>query len=180
MINSRKLSQAALEEAKKALHRKEHRTARRWAEKAASLAPDNEEPWLFLAAVASPRASLAYLQRALIINPDSSNARRGMRWAVKRWRQKTPKIAPVLDLSAVTRGANELPSIFARPRLAVAPSSLDDSYSEGPTGVSKPGSQEQAGVQFTQNNYSPKALSQVEIYRQTQNQISTFKRKVAA
>ena len=92
----------------------------------------------------------------------------------------TPKIAPVLDLSAVTRGANELPSIFARPRLAVAPSSLDDSYSEGPTGVSKPGSQEQAGVQFTQNNYSPKALSQVEIYRQTQNQISTFKRKVAA
>ena len=30
--------------------------------------------------------------------------------------------------------------------------------------------------QFTQNNYSPKALSRVEIYRQTNNQFSTFER----
>ena len=31
--------------------------------------------------------------------------------------------------------------------------------------------------QFTQNNYSPKALSAIEIYRQTKNQFSAFERK---
>jgi len=121
MKNSRKLSQAALEEAKKALHRKDNRTARRWAEKAASLAPDNEQPWLFLAAIASPRASLAYLQRALIINPNSINARRGMRWAVKRWRQKTPKIAPARNIRI---HANISPESLTTPRPALLPWAL--------------------------------------------------------
>ena len=32
--------------------------------------------------------------------------------------------------------------------------------------------------QFTQNNYSPKALSRAEIYRQTKNQFSVMKRTV--
>jgi hypothetical protein len=31
---------------------------------------------------------------------------------------------------------------------------------------------------FTQNNYSPKALSRVEIYRQTKNQFSAIERMV--
>ena len=30
-------------------------------------------------------------------------------------------------------------------------------------------------ISYTQNNYSPKALSRLEIYRQTQNQIATIK-----
>ena len=30
--------------------------------------------------------------------------------------------------------------------------------------------------QFTQNNYSPKALSRIEIYRQTKNQLSAIER----
>ena len=34
--------------------------------------------------------------------------------------------------------------------------------------------------QFTQNNYSPKALSRIEIYRQTKNQFSTLKGLVEA
>jgi lipoprotein-anchoring transpeptidase ErfK/SrfK len=37
-----------------------------------------------LAAVASPRASLVYLLRALEINPNSQTARRGLRWAIRR------------------------------------------------------------------------------------------------
>jgi hypothetical protein len=121
MNDSRKLSQAALEKAKKALHRKDHRTARRWAEKAASLAPDNEQPWIFLAALASPRASLAYLKRALIINPNSSNARRGMRWAIKRWREKTPKIAPARNIRIQ---ANISPESLTTPRSALLPWAL--------------------------------------------------------
>ena len=33
---------------------------------------------------------------------------------------------------------------------------------------------------FTQNNYSPKALSRIDIYRQTKNQLSAFKGPVKA
>ena len=41
-------------------------------------------PWLLLAAVASPQASLGYLKRALQVNPNSPRARKGMEWAMKR------------------------------------------------------------------------------------------------
>ena len=58
--------------------------ARRWAEQAAKLAPQLEDPWLILASVASPRASVAFIERALQINPDSPRARKGMQWALKR------------------------------------------------------------------------------------------------
>lgn len=34
--------------------------------------------------------------------------------------------------------------------------------------------------QFTQNNYSPKALSRIDIYRQTKNQFSALERMVKA
>ncbi len=93
-----KQAQIALEKAQNALQRKDYRSARRWAERAASLASDREEPWLFLAAIASPRASLIYLKRALKINPNSTRARQGMRWAIKRWRKSKPKVKPARNL----------------------------------------------------------------------------------
>lgn len=83
-------AQQALKNAQEALKRKDKRAARRWAEKAVSLAPEREEPWLFLASVASPRASLEYLQHALEINPQSQFARKGMHWAIQRWRKEAP------------------------------------------------------------------------------------------
>jgi lipoprotein-anchoring transpeptidase ErfK/SrfK len=48
-----------------------------------------EDPWLLLAVVASPRASLAYLQRALQVNPTSRRARAGMHWAAARARKSS-------------------------------------------------------------------------------------------
>lgn len=60
--------------------------ARRIAQSAIALDPEQEEAWLILAAVASPAASLAYLKRALEINPNSERARRGMHWAIQRYR----------------------------------------------------------------------------------------------
>lgn len=62
--------------------------ARRWAELAVSLAPDQETPWLVLASLASPRASIEYLNKALEINPGSKRARKGMSWAVGRYRKE--------------------------------------------------------------------------------------------
>lgn len=58
--------------------------ARRLARQAAKLAPEQEEPWLLLAAMATPAASLAYLKEALRINPRSTRARKAMRWAQER------------------------------------------------------------------------------------------------
>lgn len=65
--------------------------ARRWAERAAALSPELEEPWLILAGLASPRASISYLERALKINPNSERAHKGMHWAVERLRDDEKK-----------------------------------------------------------------------------------------
>lgn len=62
--------------------------ARRWAEKAVALSPDQETPWLVLASLGSPRASIDYILRALEINPNSKRARKGMHWAVQRYRDQ--------------------------------------------------------------------------------------------
>jgi len=60
--------------------------ARRLAHKAAGVAPNQEEPWLMLAAVAAPRASLEYLKQALKINPRSAPAKKALKWAQERLR----------------------------------------------------------------------------------------------
>ena len=76
----------AVEKAREALRNGNRTEAREWAEHAASLAPQMEDPWLILAAVASPRASVEYIRTALKINPNSPRARKGMEWAMQRLR----------------------------------------------------------------------------------------------
>jgi len=76
----------SVEKAREALRDGNRTEARQWAEHAASLAPQMEDPWLILAAVASPRASLEYIQTALKINPNSERARKGLEWATQRLR----------------------------------------------------------------------------------------------
>jgi lipoprotein-anchoring transpeptidase ErfK/SrfK len=74
----------AVQKAREALRDNNRSEARHWAEKAAALAPQMEDPWLILAVVASPRASLEYVQRALKIEPDSPRARKALQWAMGR------------------------------------------------------------------------------------------------
>jgi len=80
--------------AQQALRNGERRAARRWAEKAVELEPGSEEAWLVLAAVASPRASVNYLEQALKINPQSLRAQKGMEWALERLQGERP-VSPV-------------------------------------------------------------------------------------
>jgi len=54
----------ALNEAKDALNHGELQRARRLALKAVNLAPEHEEPWLYLASVSSPDASIVYLKKS--------------------------------------------------------------------------------------------------------------------
>ncbi|HEY9152155.1 MAG TPA: L,D-transpeptidase family protein [Anaerolineales bacterium] len=76
----------SVEKAREALRNGNRTEARQWAEHAASLAPQMEDPWLILAAIASPHASVEYIKTALKINPNSERARRGMEWAMQRLR----------------------------------------------------------------------------------------------
>ncbi|UYN90246.1 MAG: L,D-transpeptidase [Anaerolineales bacterium] len=69
--------------------------ARRLARQAAKLAPQQEEPWLLLAAMAAPAASMAYLKEALRINPRSTRARKAMQWAQERTESKKQARAQV-------------------------------------------------------------------------------------
>jgi lipoprotein-anchoring transpeptidase ErfK/SrfK len=81
----------SVEKAREALRTGNRTEARQWAEHAASLAPQMEDPWLILAAVASPRASVEYLQTALKINPNSERAHNGMEWATQRLHNPQPE-----------------------------------------------------------------------------------------
>jgi lipoprotein-anchoring transpeptidase ErfK/SrfK len=83
-------AQKAIQNAREALRSGDRSAARRWAEQAAKLAPQLEDPWLILASVANPRASVAFIERALKINPDSPRARKGMRWALSRLQEVPP------------------------------------------------------------------------------------------
>ena len=92
----------AIHQARLALKKGDRRAARRWAEQAAALAPNEEDPWLLLAGIASPKASLVYLRRALEINPQSNIARKGMHWAIQRYRALPPPARRPRPVQAIT------------------------------------------------------------------------------
>jgi lipoprotein-anchoring transpeptidase ErfK/SrfK len=71
--------------AREALRRGDKSSARQLGERAAPLMPDMEDVWLVLAASdPNPQDALAYAQKALEINPQSTRARRGVEWASGR------------------------------------------------------------------------------------------------
>ena len=86
--------------------------ARRWAEMAVELGPDSEEAWLTLAAVASPRASINYLEQALKINPQSQRAQKGMHWAKERLLGEQPT-------SPIGRVVSEIESTIKQPNSGI-------------------------------------------------------------
>jgi Uncharacterized protein conserved in bacteria len=81
-------SREALAYAREALKNGANEEARRWAEHAANLAPQSEDPWLVLATVAkNPQESVDYVRKALDLNPNSIRAKKGMEWALQRARE---------------------------------------------------------------------------------------------
>ena len=82
----------ALKHAYEALRAGNKQSARRWAWIIIAQTPDMEEPWLVLAAVSNPRASIVYCQRALAIHPNSPLALKALEWARARkpWEQSEP------------------------------------------------------------------------------------------
>ena len=90
-----------------------------------------------------------------------------------------PTIRPVLDLSNVESRIGKLNTMLSRTQaLSISASMNKDRTSEIQNGGGKPNTN--STFTFTQNNYSPKSLSRVELYRQTNNQFSAFERMVKA
>lgn len=79
-----------------------------------------------------------------------------------------PVITPTLDLSRVTQEAQNVGSLFDSVKIGAGIPEIQNEY-ENATGTT---------FNFYQTNNSPKALSATDIYRQTKNQFSTFKRTV--
>lgn len=82
-----------------------------------------------------------------------------------------PTITPILDLSNVRKGANEISGLFAKNAADVAASNLNGTNQNGGNN---------SGMTFIQNNYSPKSLNRIELYRQTKNQFAAAKGLVNA
>ncbi len=89
-----------------------------------------------------------------------------------------PTIRPVLDLSDVETGTGRLNALFSRTQAMSISAGMNRTAEEIQNGGNVSGSGNV--YSFTQNNYSPKALSRLEIYRQTKNQFSAMKGLVEA
>lgn len=91
-----------------------------------------------------------------------------------------PIITPVLDLSNIERDASSISSLLGNNRSLSMTSSISGTMSNnrniqnGVNGTDNTDSNNQT-YQFIQNNYSPKALSRIDIYRQTKNQFASMK-----
>ena len=82
-----------------------------------------------------------------------------------------PVIRPVIDMSDVTESASRIDSMLSHEQ-AVA---ISTTQNAGKLQNGEPDPSMGAVYNFTQNNYSPKALSRLEIYRQTRNQFAMLK-----
>ena len=90
-----------------------------------------------------------------------------------------PTIRPVLDLSNVQSGTRQINAMFSRTQAMSINANMSRAHTSGnQNGGFQDGSAATYNY-FTQNNYSPKALSRVEIYRQTKNQFSAMKGTVS-
>ena len=93
-----------------------------------------------------------------------------------------PTIRPVLDLSTVRSDATQISSMLKAQKVQVS-----DAYSlasdiettkataDAATAAKTEVTPSITEIKYEQNNYSPKALTDIEVYRETKNAISTIK-----
>ena len=88
-----------------------------------------------------------------------------------------PMIRPILDLSDVEEKSHRLNTLFSRSQALTVSTGIAASRGQN---LQNEDTSPNTGnsYKFIQNNYSPKALSRTEIYRQTKNQFSAIERMV--
>jgi phage-related protein len=94
----------------------------------------------------------------------------------------TPVITPVIDLTNVKEGIQSIDQNFGSKKTLVVDGNISAAgivagqiKGSSSQAVSDAQTSQNQNITFNQNNYSPKALSRVEIYRQTKNQITSLK-----
>ena len=90
-----------------------------------------------------------------------------------------PTIRPVLDLSNVSNGVGKLTALTSKTQAMKISAGMNRESS----GTNQNGNDKTSianNYNFTQNNYSPKSLSRIDIYRQTKNQFAALKGLVEA
>ena len=94
----------------------------------------------------------------------------------------SPMITPVLDMNQVNEGVKEINDIFNKSKFSSLgrANSTASAFSRNISAMNtanNPQARTADNVVFSfeQNNYSPKALSRIDIYRQTKNQFSAMK-----
>ena len=123
-----------------------------------------------------------YVSKAYKVGSEVANsAKRGLSTAASKITDlingnidTQPTIRPVLDLSDVESGTGRLNALFSRSRAMSISAGMNRTPGEEIQNGA-PASGAGNTFTFTQNNYSPKALSRLEIYRQTKNQFSAMK-----
>lgn len=110
------------------------------------------------------------------------NTMSGLSSAIASDVQTIPVIRPVLDLSAIKKDGSLISGMIDTPELALsgnyASASAISVGQRDATGAASAeaarttATEKTAPVSFIQNNYSPKALTNIEIYRQTKNLVS--------
>ena len=84
----------------------------------------------------------------------------------------SPTITPVLDLTELSRQSGQINTLFANQQAMRISATMRDNQNGGNNGQSVVNN-----YNFTQNNTSPVALNDAEIYRQTYNQFNKFKER---
>jgi hypothetical protein len=87
----------------------------------------------------------------------------------------SPTITPVLDLSTVKSGANQLSSLLSRNSAIAASTEISNARDNKDSSDSNKNVTVNNNYDMTQNNYSPKSLSRKDIYRRTKNMFSSLK-----
>lgn len=128
-----------------------------------------------------------YTSRSYTAGESIGNAaREGLRTAISKLGEfvendidTQPTIRPVLDLSNVSSGVGKLSALMSRTQAMKISAGMDRESS----GTIQNGNEKSSianNYNFTQNNYSPKSLSRIDIYRQTKNQFAALKGLVEA
>lgn len=128
-----------------------------------------------------------YANRSYTAGESIGNAaREGLRTAISKIGEfvengidTQPTIRPVLDLSNVSSGVGKLSALMSRTQAMKISAGIERESS----GTIQNGNEKSSianNYNFTQNNYSPKSLSRIDIYRQTKNQFAALKGLVEA
>ena len=86
-----------------------------------------------------------------------------------------PVVSPVLDLAKAKAGAEQLSGLFNSPQTISANVEAARPRQSEPTPPTPQTVNRTTEINFTQNNTSPEALSAMDIYRNTQNQLRQIK-----